>query len=211
MFRVVTVSSEYGSGGAMIGRYVAETLGWKLMDRALIAEIAHTTQVATETVVRYDERVDSWWHRFNRGGLWSAAISAGIAPCDAQFLDAETMAAMARQVVRKAAEDGERVIVGRGAQCVLQDREDVLHVFVYAPWPERIERVRARAEPGQHIEEFIRVRDRERASYIRTYYGCDWKDPHLYHMMLSSTLGREQAGWMIIDAVEQWGRHDDAR
>jgi hypothetical protein len=60
-----------------------------------------------------------------------------------------------------------------------------------------------------HIEELTRATDRERANYVQTYYGCHWKDPH--HMMLSSTLGKEQAGWMIIDAVEQWGRYGDVR
>jgi cytidylate kinase len=209
MFRAVTISSEYGSGGAQIAGYVAATLGWQLLDGALITEIADSAHVPAETVARYDGRVDSWWHRFNRGGLWSAAITAGIAPEDAQFFDAERTTAIARQIMRKAADDGDCIIVGRGAQCVLQDREDVLHVFVYAPWAERAKRVRARAESDQTIEGLIRTSDRERASYVETYYGCDWKDPHLYHMMLSSTLGREQAGWMIMDAVEQWGRHDD--
>ena len=203
MFRSVTVSSEFGSGGPMIARYVAETLGWKLLDGALVAKIAQTAQVATETAARYDEQVDSWWHRFNRDGVRSAAIYAGIAPGDAQFFDAERTAAIARQIIQEAAEDGDCVIVGRGGQCVLQDRKDVLHVFVYGPWAERIERVGGRAPFGPHIEELIRATDHERASYVQTYYGCDWKDPHLYHLMLSSALGREKAGWMIIDAVEQ--------
>jgi hypothetical protein len=77
------------------------------------------------------------------------------------------------------------------------------------PWAERIERVRGHAAFGPHIEELIRATDRERANYVQTYYGCHWKDSH--HMMLSSTLGKEQAGWMIIDAVEQRGRYGDVR
>jgi len=211
MFRSVTLSSEFGSGGSTIASYVAETLGWKLLDGALVPEIAHAAQVATETIVQYDEQVDSWWHRFNRGGIRSAAICAGIAPGDAQFFDAERMAAIARQIIQDAAEDGDCVIVGRGSQCVLQDRKDVLHVFIYAPWAQRVERVRGSAPFRPHIEELISATDRERAAYVHTYHGCDWKDAHLYHMMLSSTLGKEQAGWMIIDAVEQWGRHEDLR
>jgi cytidylate kinase len=210
MFRSVTISSEFGSGGPIIARYVAETLGWKLLDRALIEEIARAAHVATETVARYDEQVDSWWHRFNREGIRSAAICAGIAAGDAQFFDAERTAAITRQVIHQAAEDGDCVVIGRGGQCVLQDRRDVLHVFIYGPWQERLERVRGRAASSQDIEELVRVTDRQRDDYVQTYYGCHWKDLHLYHMMLSSTLGKEQAGWMIIDAVEQWGRHEDS-
>jgi len=206
MFRVVTVAREYGSGGGIIARMAAERLGWNLLDGALIGAVARTAEIDAEIAGRCDEHVDSWWHRFNRGGLWSAAIWAGIAPDDVQFFDADAIATYTRQVMLKAAATGDCVIVGRGAQCVLQDHEDVLHVFIYAPWAERGGRVRARAESAQDVEELMRVTDGERASYIRTYYGCDWKDPHLYHMMISSQIGTEMAAWMIVNAVKGAGQ-----
>jgi cytidylate kinase len=206
MFKVVTVAREYGSGGGIIARAVAEKLRWSLLDRALIGAVAQTAQVDADTTERYDEHVESWWHRFNRAGIWSAAIMAGIAPSDARFFDAETVAALARQVMLKAAARGGCVIVGRGAQCALQGREDVLHVFIGAPWAARVGRVRAGAQSSQDVEELIRATDHERASYIRTYYGCDWKDPHLYHMMIGSQIGAEMASWIIVNAVKGVGR-----
>ena len=206
MFKVVTVAREYGSGGGIIARAVAEKLRWNLLDRALIRAVARTAQVDTDTAERYDEHVEPWWQRFHRAGVWSAAIMAGIAPIDAQFFDAATMAALARQVMLKAAARGDCVIVGRGAQCALQGREDVLHVFIGAPWAERVGRVRAGAPSSQDAEELIRVTDHERASYIRNYYGCDWKNPHLYHMMIGSQLGTEMASWTIVNAVRGVGQ-----
>ena len=203
MFKVVTVAREYGSSGGIIARMVAEKLGWNLLDGALIGTVARTAEVDTEIACRCDEHVDSWWHRFNRGGLWSAAIMAGIAPGDVQFFDADTMATFTQRVILKAAVTGDCVIVGRGAQCVLQDHEEVLHVFIYAPWAERVGRVRARAQSSRNVEELIRVTDHERASYLRTYYGCDWKDPHLYHMMMSAQIGTGMAARMIVNAVQQ--------
>ena len=140
------MASEYGSGGGIIARAVAEKLQWNLLDRALVNAAARIAEVDAETAERCDEHVDPWWHRFNRGGVWSAAIMAGIAPDNARVFDAETMAALAREVILKDAATGDCVIVGRGAQCVLQDRDDVLHVFIYAPWPERVRRVRPRLE-----------------------------------------------------------------
>lgn len=116
------------------------------------------------------------------------------------------MAALTRQVMLKAAATGHCVIVGRGAQWVLQDREDVLRVFVYAPWVERVERVRARAESGQDVEESIRVADEERASFIPAYYRGDWKDPNLYHLMISSQIGTEMAARTIVNAVRRGSR-----
>jgi len=206
MFKVVTVAREYGSGGGIIARAVAEKLRWNLLDRALIRAVARTAQVDTDTAERCDEHVEPWWQRFHRAGVWSAAIMAGIAPIDAQFFDAATMAALARQVMLKAAARGDCVIVGRGAQCALQGREDVLHVFIGAPWADRVGRVRAGAQSSQDAEELIRVTDHERASYIRNYYGCDWKNPHLYHMMIGSQLGTEMASWTIVNAVKGVGQ-----
>src|ERR1035438_7749343 len=96
MFKVVTVAREYGSGGGIIAQMVAEELGWNLLDGALIGAVARTAEVDAEVADRCDEHVDSWWHRFNRGGLWSAAMMAGIPPSDVRFFDADTMAEYTR-------------------------------------------------------------------------------------------------------------------
>ena len=201
MFRVLTVASECGAGGSIIAKMVAETLGWHLLDRELIEAVARTAHVDTETVGRYDEHVESWWHRFNRGGLQAAAIYAGVACADAQLFDADAVADITRQAISEAADTGSCVIVGRGAQCGLQNRSDVLHVFVYGPWHERVSRVRGRERSACNVEELIQLQDQERASYIRTYYGCDWKDPHLYQMILSSHMGIENVSWLVVEAV----------
>jgi Cytidylate kinase-like family len=203
MFKALTVEREFGAGGSIIARQAAETLGWNLLDSALIVAVAREAQVDRETAMRYDERVDSWWHRFHRRGLWGLAVEGGMAPSDVWFPDAESMAVSAGQAIAKAAAIGKCVIVGRGAQCVLQDRGDVFHVFIYGPGRERVSRVRHRIEPSENAGESIRLTDGERARYIRTYYGCDWKDPHLYHMMISSEIGVDNAARTIVDAVQQ--------
>jgi len=203
MFKALTVEREFGAGGGLIARKAAERLGWNLLDGALAGAVAREARIDRETAVRYDERVGSWWHRFHRAGLWSLAIEAGFAPDDVWFPDAESMAVFARQAIAKAAGTGKCVIVGRGAQCVLQGHEDVFHVFIYGPWRERVSRVRRRFNSPEKAGESIRLTDGERARYIRTYYGCDWKDPHLYQMMISSQIGLDRAAETIVDAIQQ--------
>ena len=203
MFRVLTVARECGSGGRLIAQRVAEELGWTLLDQALIWDVARAARVDAETVGRYDERVDSWWHRLNRDGLQAVSIAAGVSPADAQFFDAGAAAALMKRVIAEAAATRNCVIVGRGAECVLQGRDDVLHVFIYGPWEQRVSRVRSRFPGVPDVEELTRSIDRERATYLRTYYGCDWKDPHLYNMMISSDAGMEKAADTIVDAVRR--------
>jgi cytidylate kinase len=205
MFRVVTVAREYGSGGASIARKVSEWLGWELLDKALILEIARATRVAPEVARQYDERVDSWLHRISRRGLWHGAFEGVAAVAEEDFFDAETMAEMARHAIEAAYQRGHCVIVGRGAQCVLQDREDALHVFVYAPWHDRVVRVEQRLPAATGVEELIRSTDRERAEYIRVNFGCDWSDPHLYHMLISSQVGEDKIASMIVDVMVRGG------
>jgi len=205
MFRVLTVEREYGSGGSAIARIVAETLGWRLLDRALVTAVARTARVDAATVSQYDERIDSWWHRFHRDGLRAAAIHGGVQLADAEVFDTETVATITRAAISDAHDSGDCVIVGRGAQCILQGHDDVFHVFIYGPWSERVSRIRSRTEPTGNIGKSIRCTDDERASYIRTCYGCDWKDPHLYNMMISSHIGIEDAAWMIVEGVLRGG------
>ena len=205
MFRVLTVAREYGSGGAYIARKVSERLQWELLDRGLIEEIARAIRVEPELVRQYDERVDSWLHRVSRKGLWHGAFeSVAVVPGE-DFFDAETMAELARRMIETAHERGNCVIVGRGAQCVLQDRSDTLHVFIYAPWRERVARVRLRTAPGVDIDELIRSYDRQRAEYIRIHFGCDWSDPHLYQMLTSSELGEDEVASIIVEAISHGG------
>lgn len=182
---------------------VFEKLGWNVLDKALVETIAKAAQVDPDLARRYDERVDSWLHRVSRRGLWHGAFEGVASASDAEFFDAETMAALARNLVSKAYERGNCVIVGRGGQCILQDRKDVLHVFIYAPWPNRVARVQSRAPEVEDVEHLIRSTDQHRAEYIRVFFGCNRSDPHLYHAMLSSELGEETVTRIIIDLMAQ--------
>ncbi len=206
MYRVVTVGREYGSGGGPIAHRVAEKLGWNLLDRALVEAIAQAAKVDPRLAQGYDERCDSWLHRVSRKGLWHGGFEGMAAGAETSVFDGETMAALGKSLIEEAHARGNCVIVGRGAQCVLQDREDALHVFVHAPRAERMARVRERAPETADLERLMTTMDQRRADYIRMYFGCDWKDPHLYHMLLSSELGEETVAELIVQAAQRGGQ-----
>lgn len=189
--RVITVSGEYGGGRADIGRETARQLGWHLVDDALVEAIAQAAHVDCETARHYDEGIDSWFHRLRK----ALASTAGAA------FDADAMAALARRVIEEAANQGQCVIVGRGAQCVLGGRPDVFRVFVYGPLHSRIERVRREFGPEVDAEALVESGDRRREAYVRRHFGQDWTNPHLYDLMLCSTLGEAAAVAAILRAV----------
>lgn len=200
-FRVVTVSREYGSGGAAIAAKLAALVGYRLLDRALIDRIASVAHVDPGTAARYDEQVDRWVERLGRS-LWFGGIDA-VAEVDREgVLDAARAASLAARVINEAAEIGDCVIVGRGAQCVLRDRPDVFHVFVYASLPDRVRRIRARLGEAADVEGVIDAMDRERAAYVRRHFGAGWLDPRLYELMVNAAIGEDAAVATIRTALE---------
>ncbi len=211
MFRALTVTAECGAGRRVIAQRVAELLGWNLLDEALVESVAQIAGLQAETVAEYDERVGSWWHRFHLAGLRAAALQAGIG--ETVLFGEEAVLDATQRVIVIEAWRGGCVIVGRGAQCVLQDREDVLHLFIYGPWQDRLSRIRSEVSSDREAAEFVRSTDAEQARYIRTYYDFDWRDPHLYDMMISSKVGAEATANLIVKIVRgaRKPRHVTAR
>lgn len=201
MFRVLTVSREFGSGGGNLAQTIAGAFGWKLLDRTLVGEIAAAAQVDPDLARHHDERLDSWMHRISRLTFGRGAIEAVAQTATAEVFDCGTMAALARNLIEQAYETGNCVIVGRGAQCILQDKPDVYHVFVYAPMADKIRRVREQFGHGVNAEEMIRTKERQRAEFIRFHFGADWKDPHLYDAMFCSKVGEDVVARMVAGAM----------
>jgi len=189
MFRIVTVAREYGSGGGRIAQLLAERLDWKLLDRCLVEKIAHIARVEPKLAEQYDERPDPWVNRIVRA-LWQGGLMRGtMAGPIPELFDADTMASLSQRVIEEAADIGNCVIVGRASQCILQERGDAFHVFIYAPRAERLRRIRSRHASRAEAELSLDARDQERAALIRRYFNQDWANRHLYDLMISSKLG----------------------
>jgi cytidylate kinase len=103
--------------------------------------------------------------------------------------------------VEQAHVDGDCVIVGRGAQCILQQQKDTFHVFVYAPFCDRVCRLRTRLGSGVNIEERIQAVDGERAHYLQQTFGKAWNNPHLYDLMISSREDEGTTAQVILAAM----------
>ncbi len=200
-YRLLTVNREFGSGGGRIAQTIAEWLGWKLLDRDIIDAIAYAAHVDKKVVRHYDEHVDSWLRRINQQAMRSAALAAGLQLGDNAVFDAAEMVKISQKIIEEAYSSGNCVIVGRGAQCVLQHKPDVFQAFVYAPYKERILRLRKRLENSASVEQRIRTVDAERAKYLQEYFGKCWNDPHLYDLMISSGEDEDATARVILYAM----------
>jgi len=198
--RIITVAREYGSGGAAIAGLLAKRLGWRLVDDPLVAEIASTPQPNRATVQRYDESVDPWFRRIMKA-LWRGGFQGAASTIEEEAFDADAIAELWHRVIIETAKIGNCVAVGRGGQCLLQDRQDAFHVYVYAPLAERLKRLREREPAGSDLVLVAHERDRRRAAYIKHHFRQEWTNQHLYHMMICSSIGCERAADVILCAA----------
>jgi cytidylate kinase len=200
--RNITIDREVGCGGVEIAAQVARRLNWKLIDKCLIHDIAKMAQVDEEAVKKLDEHPDPLLTRISRL-FWGGGAERGVASPD--YFDCKKMTELTHSVFLQAAEEGHRVIVGRGAPYHLAGREDTFHVFLYAPRDFKIERVRKYCTSGQHAEQVIDTADRERAAFIKQHFHIDWPERHVYHLMVNTALGEDAAVDTILRAahVEQ--------
>jgi cytidylate kinase len=214
LVRTITVEREYGSGGALIARRLAEHLGWKLWDEELTAEIARIAKVDHKAARLCDERMDPLIYRlfrvFARGSYERALPVEGVS----SRFDADQMVAMLQEVIEDVASRGNCVIVGRGAPYILRNHADAFHVFIYAPRDEKIRRIKTLGKTEKEAAQLVAEVDAERASFIRHYFGAEWPCRALYNAMINSKFGDEYVIEMIlqhVDALEKLHSPQPAR
>jgi cytidylate kinase len=188
MFRVITVEREYGAGGSLVAAQLARRKGWQLLDRQLTCEIAKLASVDEKAVARREEKCDPLMHRLAKV-FWRGSYERSLPISDDKLFGADEMVELATSIIEQKGEEGNCVIVGRGAPYILRNRQDTFRVFVYGSREEKIRRMVKLKMDEKYAEEMVDTIDRERAAFIRKYFNAEWPCRHLYHMMLSSDPG----------------------
>ncbi len=198
--RIITISREFGSGGRTIGRMVAKKLGYKFYDGEIIDRVIEKSGLSREIVEKYDE-----YATHKSSFLYSIAINSANPSGDSyhgmSFASQVHIAQI--KVINEIAEEGNCVIIGRGADYILRDREDCLNVFVYADMKFKSERVLSLYGPTEKkIEDRIKDKDTKRRVFYRSFAMREWGVYQNYHMMLDSgTVGVDRCVDMICDVA----------
>jgi len=197
---IITISRQFGAGGAEVARRVADRLQWRVADNEFVDRVAARAGLTPDEVAVREERVPNFMERL----AWAlASASAELAvPTGATMegLSEPLMVRVTESVVAEIAREGRVVLVGRGAAAVLGERERTLHVQVVAPVGIRAERIAGRLnvtveEARRQIHEI----DGRRAKYHREYYGRDWADPVHYHVVINTGyLGLDGTADLIV-------------
>src|SRR5271154_6399265 len=132
MIKIITVEREYGCGGGEIAQLLAKRLEWKLWDHLLTEEIARLADCPKKVVEQREERTDPLYYRLFKSFL-RGSYEGSLNAHKLNLVDSENILKLTQRVVENAAKKGNSVIVGRGSQQFLKNRQDTLRVFLYAP------------------------------------------------------------------------------
>lgn len=200
MIKIVTMEREYGSGASPIAQKVAEKLGYTLYDQVLTDKIARLLQCDRRHVEQQEERRDSLRYRLLKSFLRGSFEGSMNTP-HMQIADAEGIRRATEQLVRKAASEGSAVIVGRGAAYYLHDQPECFHVFVYAPFEEKVRRLQAEGKSESEAIDLVENVDRERTAFIKEHFDIDWPERSYFHLMVNSNLGEDCAAGLIVNGL----------
>ena len=205
MIRIITVEREFGSGGGVIAGKVAARLGWKLWDQLLTNEIARRMGCERGAVEKCEERSDPAYYRLLKSFLQGSFEGSLNAP-RLRMVDTDTVRQVAQQIQKEIADAGDSVIVGRGSAYYLADRRDAFHVFIYAPFQDKVRRLQTTGMSEQEATELAETVDLERADFIKKYFDLDWPEIHRFHLMVNSSIGDDTAVEIILDTLARFAR-----
>lgn len=201
MIRIVTIEREYGCGGGEIAQRLAEHLGWKIWDQLLTEEIARLANCSKAVVERREERNDPLYYRLFKSFL-RGSYEGSLNAHKLNLVDSEGIVKFTRSVVEHAARKGNCVIVGRGSQHFLRERQDTLRIFLYGPREEKVRRLLARGKTEREAQELVDTVDLERAAFIQKYFNVEWPNRSIYHAMINTEIGDEAALQTIVDLMK---------
>ena len=219
---VVTIPRQLGSIGDLVAHRTAEHLGYDWVDKDLITEVAREANVPESEVENYDELSESSVKRFllsfftpsrsvpvPPAMLWGLGfpyeVSAALLADDAALteeqhhLDQRDYLKFLQISVDRLWKRGNLIIVGRGAQAILRDHPNTLHVRTVAPIETRIRVVMERHEvSSKEAQNMIQKSDKRRAAYLRNNYDIDWDDITLYHFIINTGLTSQAVAARLI-------------
>ncbi len=198
---IVTITRQYGSGGHDIGKLLAKNLGVSFYDKELISLAAKESGISPEVFARADEKpTNSLLYTLSTGlfNYGSGFSAMGDLPMNDQLY------ILQHKIIKKKAEEEDFVVVGRCADYVLREYDNVVRVFIYADIDTRVKRAVERhdIEPSRARQAVLKA-DKNRANYYSFYSGQKWGSPENYDLCINSTnLSTEQATEMISNYLQ---------
>lgn len=190
---IITIGRQHGSGGREVARLLAKELGIKCYDKEIVDEAAKHTDFSREVINSYDEK-----------GMNSFLLHAGGYGLNENFrLNMEVVSAQF-DAIHNIAEREDAIFVGRCADYVLNDRDDIIRLFILGDFDARVKTIEDRQElTKEEAVRKVKQVDKDRASFYKYYSDKEWGDAQNYDLCINSTrLGVEGTAAAILAYVK---------
>ena len=183
---IITIAREHGTSGKQIGKVVAERLKIPFYYKEMTALAAQESGLNKEYISELNENAPKI--------LYDLYLSTNVVQ---QAIVAQD------QVIKKIAENGSCVIVGRAADYVLRENKDLIRVFIYAPEEYKIQQVmKVYGDDYDTAKANVNRSDNARAKYYKNVSNQEWGDRHNYDLCVDSSIGIEETANLICDYVK---------
>ena len=201
---VITINREVGSGGRTVGRKLAEKLGVKYCDKAVIDGLTQKFGLSPERIEEIKAQKKSWWNEINT--YYQTLVSSASQPMEAEVkLDSNTMYETEKHILQELATHASCVIAGRTGFMVFREWPNHLNIFIQASMEHRIRRIMNRR--GVTLDEarnIIAKMDATREAYIKKYEDTSRYDTRNYQLVISmDDLTEDDAAELIIDYIDR--------
>jgi cytidylate kinase len=183
MSKIITIGREFGSGGRLIARSLAQKLNVPFYDKEIVHKASEISGLDEKFVEDMEQKLNTrlLFNVTSNGHFFSSAPDSQFPPLEDQVFFAEC------KVIRAYADKGPCVIVGRCADFILKDKYDSFNIFIYAPVEQRVERLKKYYQlDSEDYEERIKKIDKLRARHYEFYTDRKWGMIENYDLSIDS-------------------------
>ena len=183
MSKTITIARGFGSGGRTIGKMLSEDLGIKYYAKDLIRLASEESGINERFFGLVDEKLKGSFIR--KGGVYKGDL---ISPDSSEFTSDQNLFNYQAKIIKQLADKEPAIIVGRCADYILRERDDVIRVFIYSDMATAVRNVvEMYGVNEKEARRMIEKTDRERSEYFRHYTGLDWENAKNYNLCLDTS------------------------
>ena len=201
---VITINREAGSGGRTVGRKLAEKLGVKYCDKAIVEGLTKKFGLSIERIEEIKAQKKSWWNDINN--YYNTLVNSASLPMDAQVkLDNATIFETEKHILQELAAQSSCVVAGRTGFMVFRQWPNHLNIFIQASMEYRVKRIMNKENVSdEKARNIIAKLDADRETYIKKYEDTSRYDTRNYQLVISmDDLSEDDAVEVIMDYIDR--------
>jgi len=184
---IVTISRQFGAGGLTLGKMIAERLQHNLFDNEIIQLVAQKAKVSDNWVMSVEKEAGGKFQKFISGIVPKSLVDR-ILDEKLGYIDEEIYVDLLHKIITKIADEGNAVIIGRGSQYILKDREDVKSILLVAQKEDRVKFIESHYDLSfKQAFQSVTNDDKRRVNLYRKFGKEDYDEPGLYHLVFNTS------------------------